>query len=493
MEGEHFWIFVDRHRPPEPDPEMHAWMLTQALIDAGAPAAVEFSRRFDEAMRALYTWDLWGAGHLLLGGLSDDGFEYLRAWIVGQGRSSWDAARTEPESYLVSLVAGIDDSHRLVDHLVDIGIGEGEPLLYAGARAHEHLTGRGSPEGGDPLLTEGPGGEPWELDDLPQRFTRLDAALPFAWTGVSADGADLVDLTGFDEALATFDLGERILDTAQRSDDAFAQGDHAQVVEILEPLLEDPDAWALMRRVDDLTVSQLLVYQGGMSKMICGDLDGAARWLRLVADDQDLQPSLVRGLAQLELALGNFDACEQMLRTAAGSGATDHAIATLAAGYRADRDLVLERTAATREALEVEAPALHPWDVAGVNLLLGTALVEVGEGASAAMAADNATVLIADAPPEVPLGAQALTVAAGAHRLLGDLDRAGLLLTAVWERLEPGTADLGAAQREAARCHLAAGDVDAARIRFEQAVATYRAAGQRWLAESTGQEADNLT
>ena len=33
-----------------------------------------------------YRWDLWGAAYLANGGCSDDGFDYFRGWLIGQGR-----------------------------------------------------------------------------------------------------------------------------------------------------------------------------------------------------------------------------------------------------------------------------------------------------------------------------------------------------------------------------------------------------------------------
>ena len=99
-----FWALIDATRPAEPDPDLHAAALTRDLATRGVDATVAFARQFDAAMDALYRWDLWGGGYLLLGGLSDDGFEYLRAWVVGEGRATWERVLDDPEGYLVALV-----------------------------------------------------------------------------------------------------------------------------------------------------------------------------------------------------------------------------------------------------------------------------------------------------------------------------------------------------------------------------------------------------
>src|SRR5690606_30723148 len=102
------------------------------------------------------------------------------------------------------------------------------------------------------------------------------------------------------------------------ADDAWSSGDHQAVVRILAAVLDDPSSADLAQSVGLGDAFETTAYQGGMSRLIGGDPDGAAQWLRLVASRPDVSRSVVRGLAQIELALGNLDECERLLDVGAG-------------------------------------------------------------------------------------------------------------------------------------------------------------------------------
>lgn len=44
------------------------------------------------------TWKMWGAGYIMNGGCSEDGFLYFRLWLMAQGREVFRAAVAKPES-----------------------------------------------------------------------------------------------------------------------------------------------------------------------------------------------------------------------------------------------------------------------------------------------------------------------------------------------------------------------------------------------------------
>jgi hypothetical protein len=189
-----FWALIDATRPAEPDPDLHAAALTRDLATRGVDATVAFARQFDAAMDALYRWDLWGGGYLLLGGLSDDGFEYLRAWVVGEGRATWERVLDDPEGYLVALVGeATADGGELFEGLEERCFAEAESLLYAAGTAHEQLTGAWTPP--DPERSLGdPAGEEWDEDALDEAFPRLAAALEAAGVeGAIAPGFPSLD------------------------------------------------------------------------------------------------------------------------------------------------------------------------------------------------------------------------------------------------------------------------------------------------------------
>jgi Protein of unknown function (DUF4240) len=59
---------------------------------------VRFQRWFDDKMDALYTWDHWGAMHLLTGSESDNKFAFFRAWLVCMGKTVYEAALANPDT-----------------------------------------------------------------------------------------------------------------------------------------------------------------------------------------------------------------------------------------------------------------------------------------------------------------------------------------------------------------------------------------------------------
>jgi hypothetical protein len=504
-----FWALIDATRPAEPDPDLHAAALTRELAARGVDATVAFAHQFDAAMDALYRWDLWGGGYLLLGGLSDDGFEYLRAWVVGEGRATWERVLAGPETYLMELAAEVTaDGGELFEELADRCFAEAESLLYAAGTAHEQLTGAWTPPNPDRVVGE-PAGEEWDEDAVEAAFPGLATILgalgelgavagdppPFG----TVDGAGPFDAgsvwpgtTAFDEPVEALEVAARLQRTMHAvtdAEDRYARGDHAGVVAALTPVLDDPEIgpWLVASLPPELGAE--LVYHGGISRLQCGDPDGAANWLRIgVATGAD-DARVRRALAQVELTRGELDRAEVLLDTEADAEPMDLAIATAVAGYRRDHDAVVARGRATFEAAERLPDDLHPWDVAGMHVLVGLALVEVGEGESAAAAAERVATLVEGAPPELPLVAQGLIVAAGAHRLAGRIDLALDALRPAWPMLQPDTCDRAMAEREVARGHRAAGRPADAADFYARAVATFTAAGERFLAAETGREA----
>jgi hypothetical protein len=59
---------------------------------------VHFQHWFDQKMDALYTWDHWGAMHLLSGSESDNRFALFRAWLVCMGKKVYEAALLNPDT-----------------------------------------------------------------------------------------------------------------------------------------------------------------------------------------------------------------------------------------------------------------------------------------------------------------------------------------------------------------------------------------------------------
>ncbi len=180
MRTDEFWAVVDRARAG--GPAMPATVADRAVDDLAKQSPEEilaWGRHFDKVLAASEREDLFAAAYLINGGLSADGFDSFRAWLVAHGRDAFASAAGEPDS-LADLpgVRAAADSGAVVD---------AEEMLSIARRAYLAATGE-EPPGHDerpPLDT----GRFWDFDDDEQMHRRLPrlAAL-FLAPPAGADG-----------------------------------------------------------------------------------------------------------------------------------------------------------------------------------------------------------------------------------------------------------------------------------------------------------------
>ncbi|MFH8475084.1 DUF4240 domain-containing protein [Streptomyces sp. NPDC018000] len=166
MDETEFWEIIDSTREAaEGDPEDQADLLVERLVRLDPEAVLDFARHFEARYNRAYRWELWGAAAVLLGGASDDAFDFFRCWLIGQGREIFEGALHNPDS----LADLLDDFDEEVD-------GEAEDLGYAADEAYEQLTGVVTPDLGLPPQTSEPEGTPFSFEDdtaLAERFPAL--------------------------------------------------------------------------------------------------------------------------------------------------------------------------------------------------------------------------------------------------------------------------------------------------------------------------------
>ncbi|WP_338703560.1 DUF4240 domain-containing protein [Streptomyces sp. Q6] len=166
MDETEFWEIVDTTREgADGDPEDHAELLVDRLLQADPDAVLDFARHFESRYNRAYRWDLWGAAWVLLGGASDDAFDFFRCWLIGQGREVFEGALHDPDS-LAELLDDFDDE-------VD---GDGEELGYAADEAYEELTGAVAADLGIPPASAEPEGTPIDFENaevLARLYPRL--------------------------------------------------------------------------------------------------------------------------------------------------------------------------------------------------------------------------------------------------------------------------------------------------------------------------------
>ncbi|NBE53396.1 DUF4240 domain-containing protein [Streptomyces boluensis] len=172
MDETEFWELIDSTRAAaDGDPEDHADLLVERLVQLDPDAVLDFARHFEARYNRAYHWDLWGAAAVLLDGASDDAFDFFRCWLIGQGREIFEGALHEPDS-LAELLTDFDEE-------VD---GDGEELGYAADEAYEQLTGDVAPDLGIPPAPAEPEGSPVDFED----DTQLARYYPRLWERFAA-------------------------------------------------------------------------------------------------------------------------------------------------------------------------------------------------------------------------------------------------------------------------------------------------------------------
>lgn len=123
VEEKEFWRLIEKSRAYD---EQTEW-LTEVLVQKGLADVIEFEFLFQKLMNASYQSRLWGAAYVLMGGCSDDTFDYFRGWLIGQGEEIYNKAMQNPEF----LAEYINE-----DNLDDEGFPQNEELLTVGLDAY---------------------------------------------------------------------------------------------------------------------------------------------------------------------------------------------------------------------------------------------------------------------------------------------------------------------------------------------------------------------
>jgi hypothetical protein len=135
--------------------------LYSILAKRSSDEIVAFSRDFNQKLIDLNRWEIWGAGYVMAGGMSDDGFHYFRSWIIGRGQDAYETALRSPDD--LGKFAAADDDF------------ENEALEYA---ALELLEERGVPDprdGFEIFPDDNPVGEQWDEEGVFAKFPKLSA------------------------------------------------------------------------------------------------------------------------------------------------------------------------------------------------------------------------------------------------------------------------------------------------------------------------------
>lgn len=118
MTIEQFWQTIDKARTgsnpmsPSASPERLAEVL-KPLSDEDVKS---FMTHFYRLLMDLNHWNIWGAGYVIAGGMSDDSFHYFRSWLIGKGESVTALAKSDPDA-LIDYIDDADVDNELLEYV----------------------------------------------------------------------------------------------------------------------------------------------------------------------------------------------------------------------------------------------------------------------------------------------------------------------------------------------------------------------------------------
>lgn len=130
MTENQFWDLVDTAHKKGGDMEEQLEWLVGKLAKKSVIDIIKFDTHFNRNYVKSYTSDLWAAAWIILGGCSDDSFDYFRAWLLFLGKGAYEEAIRNPESIIPNL------------EKLDGDVPEFEAFLYAACEAFEEKTGQ---------------------------------------------------------------------------------------------------------------------------------------------------------------------------------------------------------------------------------------------------------------------------------------------------------------------------------------------------------------
>jgi len=95
MDEARFWSVIEPLKSLAVDEREPS--LAAVLVELPPEDVQMFAAEYQKVMNRAYTWDLWGAGYVVMQGCSDDGFKEFRNWLISEGRDVYEAVLREPD------------------------------------------------------------------------------------------------------------------------------------------------------------------------------------------------------------------------------------------------------------------------------------------------------------------------------------------------------------------------------------------------------------
>ena len=98
MDKKTFWSWIEQAGTQQDNGNDPLQWLTESLAKESSDDILDFSIIFETLMAESYTSSLWGAAYVIMGGCSDDSFDYFRGWLIAQGQAVYEKAVKDPET-----------------------------------------------------------------------------------------------------------------------------------------------------------------------------------------------------------------------------------------------------------------------------------------------------------------------------------------------------------------------------------------------------------
>jgi|GEM_PF-3505323 len=121
---EKFWKRIDEARKPrrgQPERSATGERMEKVFENRSVQDAGGFGQYFSRKLEELNTWELWGAGYVIAGGMSDDAFRYFRDWIIGKGEAVFNVALHSPDDLGDFIAQGEEVQNEDLENAIDLG------------------------------------------------------------------------------------------------------------------------------------------------------------------------------------------------------------------------------------------------------------------------------------------------------------------------------------------------------------------------------------
>lgn len=133
MTEEKFWELIREAKSISRSAKEIPNHLERSLLNGSVEEIADFAAWLHMFLARAHDRRLWVAAAIVAGGLSDDGFEYFKCWLVAQGKEAYEAAIADPDS--LADMEYVDQGYFRPQI-------EMEELLYVPSKAFEKAMGK---------------------------------------------------------------------------------------------------------------------------------------------------------------------------------------------------------------------------------------------------------------------------------------------------------------------------------------------------------------